>query len=59
MCAINVLYILCNKYMLCYVMLTCTLKTVDFVKRSNINGNKENTDFELDKVTVISNICND
>jgi len=21
MCAINVLYILCNKYMLCYVML--------------------------------------
>ena len=28
MCAINVLYILCNKYMLCYVML-CLFDSVD------------------------------
>jgi len=28
MCAINVLYILCNKYMLCYVMLCLELEDV-------------------------------
>ena len=50
MCAINVLYILCNKYMLWYVMLLCIVHT-------NVSINGKIKTFPCTKLSTRNGMC--